>query len=260
MMTTKDDNVCPTCTKDVLRSEQALQCDLCNIWYHIKCQGVSSEVYKILSKKCNNYIHWFCKLCNANAITTIRLIQEVKADVESTRKTVESLSSELTALKLSYADIVARLSQLEKQKSNGCNEEMERKFESFDIYKRKKNLILFNIPEIDEVDDKSAVIDVLRELSLESTKFDVIGRIGQKSNRTRPLRITTDSYTNRSEVLSKAKELKTSADLKHVYINSDLTKLQQLSARKLRDELRKKREEGLTNLGIRRGKIVSLQS
>ena len=61
-------------------------------------------------------MHWFCKLCNVNAISTIKLIQEVKKDVENTNKTVENLSSELKEVKASYADIVSRISDLEKKR------------------------------------------------------------------------------------------------------------------------------------------------
>ena len=43
-----------------------------------------------------------------------------------------------------------------------------------------------------------------------------------------------------------------------MYINADLTKLQQRSAKLVRDELNEKRNKGESNLAIRRGKIVSL--
>ena len=42
-------NKCPHCRKACTRKSEALQCDLCAVWVHARCEGVSSELYKSLN-------------------------------------------------------------------------------------------------------------------------------------------------------------------------------------------------------------------
>ena len=39
---------CSICNKNVLNNQKAIQCDSCNLWCHIKCDGASSEIYNYL--------------------------------------------------------------------------------------------------------------------------------------------------------------------------------------------------------------------
>ena len=39
---------CKICENNVTNSEQAIQCDLCNSWDHIKCNDVNYIEYKFL--------------------------------------------------------------------------------------------------------------------------------------------------------------------------------------------------------------------
>ena len=36
---------CSICNKNVLSNQKAIQCDSCNLWSHIKCDGSSIETY-----------------------------------------------------------------------------------------------------------------------------------------------------------------------------------------------------------------------
>jgi len=38
------------CNKVVHEREKGLLCEVCNEWYHIKCQNVSAETYSFLQK------------------------------------------------------------------------------------------------------------------------------------------------------------------------------------------------------------------
>ena len=41
---------CGICTKNVSYRHRAVQCDLCNYWNHIKCDGVENKTYEALKK------------------------------------------------------------------------------------------------------------------------------------------------------------------------------------------------------------------
>ena len=47
----------------MLSNQRAIQCDLCNLWCHIKCDGTSAEIYdKLMSS--DETDSWHCLLCN----------------------------------------------------------------------------------------------------------------------------------------------------------------------------------------------------
>ena len=53
---------CSICNKNVLNNQKAIQCDSCNLWRHIKCDGTPIENYNklMLSDDDNS---WHCLLC-----------------------------------------------------------------------------------------------------------------------------------------------------------------------------------------------------
>ena len=42
---------------------KAIQCDLCNYWNHIKCDGVDNKTYESLKKSDDDSVTHFCKIC-----------------------------------------------------------------------------------------------------------------------------------------------------------------------------------------------------
>ena len=41
---------CGICTKKVGQRHKAIQCDLCNYWNHIRCDGIEDKVYEKITK------------------------------------------------------------------------------------------------------------------------------------------------------------------------------------------------------------------
>ena len=132
------------------------------------------------------------------------------------------------------------------------------KVERMEIFQRKNNLVLFNLTE--DVSDEKSVKDLLDSLDLGEVKFEVMGRLG-KVNKDYPrlLKICLNKQTDKNRILSVAKSLKTKRKYEKVFISPDLTRFQQLEAKKLRDELKSRRINGERNLRIRGGKIVVSQ-
>ena len=53
---------CGICTKKVGQRHKAIQCDLCNYWNHIKCDGIDNNMYTAL-KKLDDLDLYYCKIC-----------------------------------------------------------------------------------------------------------------------------------------------------------------------------------------------------
>ena len=82
---------CGVCNKRVGKKMRALQCNLCNYWNHIKCDGVEPTHYEIL-KNTDDSVDHFCKLCkeeifpfqaihNENYIASVVNGIEIKEDL-----------------------------------------------------------------------------------------------------------------------------------------------------------------------------------
>ena len=53
---------CRICSKKVGHLHKSVQCDLCDQWSHIKCDGIDNKTYEAL-KKSSDYESYFCKIC-----------------------------------------------------------------------------------------------------------------------------------------------------------------------------------------------------
>ena len=70
---------CGTCGRNVSQRFKAIQCDICNYWNHIRCDGVTPYAYKKIlelpQSERENMIH-FCKTCKENCIPFQKLSDE----------------------------------------------------------------------------------------------------------------------------------------------------------------------------------------
>ena len=85
-----------------------------------------------------------------------------------------------------------------------------------------------------------------------------IGKMREGSKKPRMLKVTIRSEEKKKNLIKNAYQLNVNVKdpSKRVYINNDLTPLQRDQEHKLREELRRRKAEGETNLKIRNGKIM----
>ncbi|KAI8513752.1 hypothetical protein Bbelb_080760 [Branchiostoma belcheri] len=136
--------------------------------------------------------------------------------------------------------------------------------------KRRKNLVVFNVPEDVKDDatdsmlsDKKLFIDITKEEFNLIPKVQAAYRLGRKtSDKPRPLliRMDNDDTSSRALILRRAKDLRNSTRWSRVYIVPDMTPNEREADRKLRQELKSRKEAGEANLVIRRGRIVCTQT
>ena len=51
---------CGICAKHVEKNHNAVCCDICNLWVHIKCNNITKFCYRKLQ---NSQDPWYCKKC-----------------------------------------------------------------------------------------------------------------------------------------------------------------------------------------------------
>ena len=54
---------CSICNKKQYNNQKAIQCDSCNLWCHIKCDGTSIVTYNKLMLSDEDDDSWHCLLC-----------------------------------------------------------------------------------------------------------------------------------------------------------------------------------------------------
>lgn len=86
------DEVCGECGKEVVK--EAVECEVCERWFHIKCVGVAAGTYKVLGAE--KSIHWFCKGCDKGVVNTWRKLQERQDKLE---KELAEVREEVRGLK-----------------------------------------------------------------------------------------------------------------------------------------------------------------
>ena len=146
---------------------------------------------------------------------------------------------------------------------------------------REKNLVLYNVLEDDSettedlmLADFQKLVDLYRDkVEIKEDDLVAINRLGAKKNgQIRPLRITFVDEAKKREVLRNNRDLvmekedlkECACDLEtkhiHVYVAPDRTEMQRKTDKKLRLELKARKQAGETNIVIRNEKIVPFRS
>ena len=141
------------------------------------------------------------------------------------------------------------------------NEEKER---------RKKNVIIFNLkesvlPDINArfEEDFDKCLDIFKnEIGIEQFKIVKLTRLSgpNDNNHGRPTVVQLQTEGQKWAIISKAKNLKNSTKYGAIYVVRDMTYNERVLDKKLREELKNKRENGETNWKIKNGQLVEINS
>ena len=202
------------------------------------------------------------------------------------REEVEEIKKSKTTAVESDQDKEKRKQEIEKIKQEVVNrgveevrktiknegkvvQEISHKIEEIEKESKKKNIVMFNLPESTEdlasnryQEDMERCGKIFtRELEIQDLTVEKTIRLGKKKdNGNRPLLIKLGSETDRNTVLSKAKKLRYSEEFVRVYLAKDMTEMEREKDKKLRQELiekRRQKEDGW--YVIRRGKVMKIQ-
>lgn len=177
-----------------------------------------------------------------------------KKEVEAVRKEIEEVRKENIAVKKSFAEIVKEEMVANKPRVEEIGDKVsERKLrmeiaEMQERAKRRDKLVLFGVPEEGSDGEGADIVhDVIEGLMPGiGVEYKLVGRIGVKGVKARPIRIVVVDPGHRRKLLSKARDLRDMESLSKIYVVPDLTRKQQEEDRKLREEVRLARRPGVT--------------
>ena len=127
-----------------------------------------------------------------------------------------------------------------------------------DRERRRKNLIIYNMPEpTDGQSDQQSFKDLCSAAFSANVNLSKTARLGRKfDNKHRPLLVCIDDASVRDSILYQSGKLRKHDQFKNVYIAPDRTKFEREKHQKLVAELKQRRSNGEQNLVIRNGSIV----
>ena len=80
-MADKDKDGCGRCSGAVTVKDKGVQCEICEVWFHCKCQGISDETYKVMKKE--QSLHWYCAGCEKGFAKILESVTKIQ---KKTRK------------------------------------------------------------------------------------------------------------------------------------------------------------------------------
>src|SRR6267154_3424299 len=75
------DYKCKVCDEIVKDGDFGIACEICESWFHIKCEDMSAEEYAFLDA--HKSLHWYCKACNKSVANAIKLFSSLKLKVDN---------------------------------------------------------------------------------------------------------------------------------------------------------------------------------
>ena len=255
---------CLECDTECTKGQRALLCDRCCFWTHASCTEVDDEVYDIFFEKGSKLacFRYFCKKCDNKVTEALEKYDKLEQDTQL-------LKSEMKVVQDKVEKIEETIKTTVRDKISDVMEDQR------EVDKRKMNLIVFGLPEIElgqdtvwntpekvEKDIESMNKLITEELGVGlSNRNGIINarRLGGSTSKTkpRPLRIEFRDLNTKRDVLTNAKKFRdsTSDIAKQIFINPDLTEEQRKKDQVLRKEMWKQRGLG-RNVIIKRGEIV----
>lgn len=265
------DENCGKCKKPVKTTDNGLTCETCGIWYHAGCEKVTQELYKILLKYEEQM--WFCSLCRPEVKKGMERIKELEKTNEEMNEKLKDMEEKWEKFRFeivheTIGKVKAEISADIVMQTTECV--MRQIKEDQERIKRKENIIMYNVPESDKEDNEERIQEdhdkakdlIDNSLHVKGYAMEKLVRLGKKmENRNRPLLIKLRNEREKWEIIKNAKNLKDERDVlkKKVGISLDLSEKEREHEKKLRNELKERREGGEQGLYIKNGKLLKVR-
>lgn len=187
------------------------------------------------------------------------IITVLKEDLNSVKEKLESLTSRITdveatvtSIQKSHAKIISEIETVKKETLSACEASCKMTMSEIDgRLSRMNNIVIRGLPEVDgtvserirhDLDSVQKIMHVIEPNA--SIAVSDAKRLGKPSkDRARLLRVSLPSGCCKQQILRKARSLRNTS-FKDVFIQPDLTKVQQAVERDLRKELVDRRQRG----------------
>lgn len=271
---------CSKC-KCVLSDSDCVKCSRCSKAYHIACTSVSGLTGSKLKTRSAS---WLCTTCECERLgirksptpqstsdsfdtdylskinNILSVVNEIKKTVSKHESLFSVLNNKLDEVSNKLHDLGGRTSVLENRVTQLENRLSSHTFtnsssdesvisEVIDRQARSRNIIIFNAPESDVNTENDILLikSVLREITPNIVPA-VASRLGKKSNKPRPLKVTLHEPSDVFILLKNKHKLRTSSIYSSLRISPDRTIMQRNQLRDVIEKLEERKAAGEANL------------
>jgi putative lipoic acid-binding regulatory protein len=96
-MSKKNDS-CGKCNKVVKESTAAIQCDICDTWWHAACVGMESELCESAGK--NSQLHWYCIKCNPGSGKMVIEMKKLQDKLETVEECMRRMDEKMEKIRV----------------------------------------------------------------------------------------------------------------------------------------------------------------
>ena len=86
---------CGQCSKLVKNEDFAMECEICDQWFHTKCQNITKAEYNYIKggskKKSLSKMQWYCRTCDRMAVNFMKTMTNLHVKQEKIEERVGSL-------------------------------------------------------------------------------------------------------------------------------------------------------------------------
>lgn len=291
-----DDSPCITCKKEFGAGDKSAQCDLCEGWECLACSSLDEATFDLMANNACAKLMFSCNGCQNSFPTLKKMNFKLTVLVKGQAATESRLAALETKcegydknLDKKVDDIIkekmdkvmlendGRLQPAQKASDESAEQTVSSRItkevhealqEQKEREMRETNAIVFKMTESEEElgrdrqnHDISQIHGFCERLQVEAKvvrahRLGVKARDSAETAPPRPLKVVFETSKQQKMFIREAAKLKQDEELEHIAVAPDLTPQQRAEKRKLRDNLRRRREAGEPNLLIRRGKIV----
>lgn len=256
MTTRKIDYPCLRCKEHVTKNSESIQCSLCELWVHKKCEKMSDETFKVLcgAVKEGLGMYWACTACTSYSAKFNKSIQELGRRVTKVEEQMKERVIEIDNVKKEIDVVKTQVDSMNRRVDEGRENQNSSVFREIrERENRKTNIVFHNIPEPkgkskeDRIKEDDTQVEELCKvigapiIMKGTAKFTA--RLGKFSkDGCRPLLVGYKDKETKEKILDNARNLskqEEGSQWKSVSIVPDLTQIQ----RKEEDDLRKEANE-----------------
>ena len=237
---------CGMCERECKEGVSAMCCNSCELWFHLNCAGMDEEVYKILDADKVKGIMWFCQKCESSVAFALKTFNEVKKRQDE----IEDKLNKVSDLLLENVKNTEQISERMDKIDNLIEVRVADYFKEREEKERKKlNIIIHGIPESMKKEpgdrkgeDTTVVKKIFSKLGVEAEVDNVIrlGKVVENGNRL--TKVVLNDFEKKREILNNAKRLKSCQEFGRIFISPDMTREEREQDKKLRDEVKNKRD------------------
>ena len=258
--------ICQICSKEI-EGGSFVGCDSCVTWLHLECSQVPQIEFEFLHKHKTTQLLYHCSLCKKGSTkkgTKDDHIEAQNEKIERLSEMVQTISNQnQTILELLKKDNIVEVKIEDTVQESIHTNLKELLDDQSDKDNKKNNLIIFNLPESEEMENgksaESEDLDKVKEIlnfidkDIITPEADLseksISRIGNTKSkdisRPRPVKIEFPNQRPKNRAMRNARNLKDfNIYPKKIGISKDKSEIEMKKDRTLRWKLVQKRKDG----------------